>query len=84
MDSIDNKVAFGTVFDKGENISRVVHGVPMPPGCLRVSVDGYIKPEALVPMPVIGEIEKVYEVVGSHLAWPEDLIIFPTDTVCST
>lgn len=81
VDNIENKVAFGVVFDEGDGKSKSVHGVPLQPGCLRVSVDGSIKPDALVPVPIDGEIEKVHQAVGSHLAWPHDLIIFPTVTV---
>lgn len=80
METLENKVAFGTVFDDEEmNVS--VHGVPLKPGHVRVSVDGHIKPDALVPVPIAGEIQKVSEAVGSHLAWPRDLIIFPNMTV---
>lgn len=75
MDNIENKVAFGMVFDDSE-MNALIHGVPLPPGCVRVSVDGDIQPNALVPVPVPGEIEKVYQAVGSQVAWPRDLIIF--------
>ena len=75
MDTIQRRVAFGIVFDDPE-MNETVHGVPVPPGCMRVSVDGIIEPNALVPIPIPGEIEKVSEAVGSQLAWPKELIIF--------
>lgn len=75
VDNIDNKLAFCVVFDEGD-MSTSVHRVPLKSGCLRVSVDGSIKPDALVPVPIAGEIEMVYQAVGSYLAWPQDLIIF--------
>lgn len=75
VDSIDNKVAFGVAFPDDGDISKQIHGKPMPAGCLRVSVDGWIKEEALIPVPVIGEIETVKQAVGSHVAWPNELII---------
>ncbi|XP_063944731.1 uncharacterized protein LOC135151101 [Daucus carota subsp. sativus] len=75
VDTIQRRVAFGIVFDDPE-MNATVHGVPVPPGCMRVSVDGIIEPNAMVPIPVPGEIEKVCEAVGSQLAWPEELIIF--------
>lgn len=54
----------------------------MPPGCVRVSVDAWIQPDALIPVCVDGEIETVVQAVCSHVAWPEELIVFPTLVVC--
>lgn len=59
-----------------------VHGVPLKPGHVRVSVDGHIQPDASVPVPIPGEIEIVRQAVGSQLAWPRDLIILSDVTVC--
>lgn len=81
MGSIDNKVAFGVAFDEGDGMGTAVHGVPLKPGFIRVGVDGSIKDEALVPVPIVGEIETVHQAIGSHLAWPRDLIIF-TENSC--
>ena len=69
VENIENKVAFGTVFNDN-NLNLVVHGVPLKPGHVRVSVDGHIQPDAVVLVPVPGEIELVREAVGSHVAWP--------------
>lgn len=80
MDNLDNKVAFGMVVDDGD-MDALVHGLPLKPGFLRVSVDGIMKPDALVPVPIAGEIETVHQAVGSYLPWPKDLIIFITPTV---
>ncbi|XP_074364814.1 uncharacterized protein LOC141705829 [Apium graveolens] len=77
VDSIKNKVAFGTIFEDDEmNIS--VYGVPLKPEHARVSVDGHIQPDALVPVPIPDEIKQVREAIGSHLAWPQNLIILRT------
>lgn len=76
-----NIVAFGMAMTDGD-MNEKIHGMPMPHGCIRVLVDGSINDQALVPVPVPGEIEKVHEAVGSHVAWPKDLIIFPTVVVC--
>ncbi|KAK1404627.1 hypothetical protein POM88_004232 [Heracleum sosnowskyi] len=81
VDSRDNKVAYGVVFPHEEEMSDKIHGSPMQPGCLRVSVYGSIKPDALLPIPILGEMEKVSQAVGSHIAWPQNLIIFPTDAI---
>ncbi|XP_062011742.1 uncharacterized protein LOC133728340 isoform X2 [Rosa rugosa] len=74
VDTITNIVAFGTVFEE-EDVSRVIHGVPMKEGCVRVSVDGAIQEEARLPFPVGDEMELVGQAVGSHVAWPEELVI---------
>lgn len=79
MDNIENKVAFGMVLEE-DSMNQLVHGMPMPSGCARVLVDGIIQKDALVPVPVRGEIEKVQEAVGSQLAWPRNLIVYPTMT----
>lgn len=76
MDSIDNKVAFGVVFKDGGEFGNKIHGSTMMPGCLRVSVDGCINPKALLPVPVPGEMETVIQALGSHVAWPEEFIIY--------
>lgn len=76
MDSRANKVAFGMAFPEEGDMSKIIHGKPMPAGCLRVSVDGWIKPDALIPYPVAGVLETVKDAVGSHVAWPKDFIIF--------
>lgn len=80
-DSIDNKVAFGVAFPGKANLNSSIHGRVMPPGCVRVSVEGFIKEEALIPVLVPGEIETVEQAVGSYVAWPEELISYPTDVV---
>ncbi|XP_074377820.1 uncharacterized protein LOC141719345 [Apium graveolens] len=80
VESIDNKVAFGVVFDDGDGMSRAVHGVPLEPGFVRVGVDGSIQDDALVPVPVVGEIETIQQAIGSHLAWPKDMIIYTSTT----
>lgn len=77
VDNIKNKVAFGLIFDE-EDMNNSIHGMPLQPGCARVSVDGPIRGDALVPIPIPGEIETVEQAVGSHISWPRDLIIVQT------
>ncbi|KAL6535035.1 hypothetical protein OROMI_026409 [Orobanche minor] len=75
VDTIDNKVAFDLLFDD-EEITKSLHGgVPLQPGCARVSADGPIKGDALIPIPIVGQIETVDQAVGSHVSWPRELII---------
>lgn len=78
-------MAFGLVFDD-EAMNKSIHGKPIQPGCVRVSVDGPIRGDALIPFPIVGEIETVDQAVGSHVSWPRDLIIMPnapTTGVCN-
>lgn len=58
-----------------------VHGIDIPLGHQCVSVDGFIKPDALLPVPIRGELETVRDAVGSFLAWPEELISYTTTAV---
>ncbi|XP_074352058.1 uncharacterized protein LOC141691219 [Apium graveolens] len=74
--TIENKVAFGLLFDD-DDMNKSIHGLPMQPGCARVSVDGQIEGQTKIPVPVVGEIEIVEQAVGSYVSWPRDLIIFP-------
>ncbi|KAL6582610.1 hypothetical protein OROMI_004688 [Orobanche minor] len=74
VDTIENKVAFGLVFDD-EELNKFIHGVPLPPGCARVPMDGPIKGDALIPIPIAGEIETVDQAVGSYVSCPRELII---------
>lgn len=75
VEILANKVAFGMVFLVDGEMSKKIHGKPMPHGCVRVSVDAWIQPDALIPMCVDGEIETVVQAVCSHVAWPEELIV---------
>ncbi|PRQ20360.1 putative Ulp1 protease family catalytic domain, putative transposase, Ptta/En/Spm, plant [Rosa chinensis] len=74
VDTINNIVAFGTVFED-EDVNRMIHGVPLKEGCVRVSVDGAIQAEARLPFLVEGEMGLVGQAIGSHVAWPEELVI---------
>lgn len=47
---------------------KLVHGMPLQPRHVRVSVYGVIKEDALVLVPIVGEIEIVCQAVGSYLA----------------
>lgn len=40
-------------------MNKLIHGVHLPPGCVRVLVEGSIQDDALVPVPVHSEIETV-------------------------
>lgn len=69
-------MAFGLLFDD-EEMNRTRHGVPLQPRCARLSVDGPIQGDALIPVLVVGEIEIVDQTIGSNFSWLRDLIILP-------
>jgi hypothetical protein len=73
--SITNIVAFGTLLED-EFVNTTIHGVPLEEGSVRVSVDGDIQSEALLPFPVKDEMETVGQAVGSHVAWPKEFVIW--------
>lgn len=58
-----------------EDMSKSVKGVPLQPGYVRVSVHGIIKEDALVLVPIVGEIKIVRQALGPLLAWREDMVI---------
>ncbi|KAL8092892.1 hypothetical protein AgCh_034950 [Apium graveolens] len=74
--TIENKVAFGRAVAEGD-AGKSVHGGPLQPGHVRISVDGVlIQGDASVPVLIVGEIKTVCQAVGSYVAWPRDLITF--------
>ncbi|XP_074347478.1 uncharacterized protein LOC141686337 [Apium graveolens] len=77
VERLENKVAFGMVYPYEHNLTDLVHGVDIPIGHQCVSVDGLIKPDALLPAETRGDdIMTVRDALGSFLAWPEELISY--------
>ncbi|KAL8090932.1 hypothetical protein AgCh_040125 [Apium graveolens] len=79
VNTIDNKVAFGMVYPGKDK--KKVHGIDIPLGHKCVSVDGLLKPDALLPVPVPGEMVTVRDALGSFLTWPEGLISYTTPAI---
>ncbi|XP_062019479.1 uncharacterized protein LOC133736053 isoform X1 [Rosa rugosa] len=52
-----------------------IHGVPLGDGNVRVSVEVPIKGEALLPIPIGDEIVTLRQAIGTHVAWPRNLVI---------
>ncbi|XP_052723153.1 uncharacterized protein LOC128193539 isoform X2 [Vigna angularis] len=63
-------VAVGRVLEGGETI----HGVPILPQHVRVTIDEVRDPQAQVPVPT-PEINFVGEAIGTFIAWPRALIM---------
>lgn len=61
--------------------SNTVHGAPLGEGNVRVSIDIANKEEALLPFPVRDELITVGQAVGSHVAWPQELVIVGNNKV---
>jgi hypothetical protein len=72
--TISNIVAFGTILED-EVVNKTIHEVPLKEGCVKVSVDGEIQSDALLPFPVKDIMGTVGQSIGSHVAWPEELVI---------
>ncbi|XP_050370270.1 uncharacterized protein LOC126788239 isoform X2 [Argentina anserina] len=71
--SINNVVSHGTIIEV-DGGNHTVHGMPLGEGNIRVAIDTALDEEALLPIPVTGELETVGHAVGSHVAWPKHLV----------
>ncbi|PRQ45734.1 putative transposase, Tnp1/En/Spm [Rosa chinensis] len=82
--SIDNVVAVATIIEgNGECNNELIHGIPLGEGNIRVSIVRSIVDEALLPFPIKDEILTVRDAIGTYVAWPKDLIIFPTEKMAA-
>ncbi|KAF5195085.1 hypothetical protein FRX31_015326 [Thalictrum thalictroides] len=75
-----NIVAHGTVFERVE-LNEKVHSVPLGEANTRVAVEYAISPNALLPVPVIGEMTMVKDAIGSCVAWPKDFVLTGVEEV---
>lgn len=78
--SIDNVVSHGTIIEV-DAVNHTVHGVPLGEGNIRVAIDTALDEQALLPIPVTGELVTVGQAVGSHVAWPKRLVKLMSDEV---
>ena len=75
VDSVDNVVAFGTISEINvDATNQTIHGVPLGKENARVSITKAVVPDALLPIPVKGEIMTVQDALGTFVAWPRNLI----------
>lgn len=77
VDTINNIVALGTVI----LLNGPVHGVPLGDANVRVSIDVPIKGEALLPIPIGDEIVTLRQAIGTHVAWPRNLVLVANEKV---
>lgn len=75
MGSLDNIVAHGTMFEK-VGPEEPLHTVPLGEANVRVSIDFVIQKDAILPVPIPGEMYVVGDATGYHVAWPKNLILF--------
>ncbi|XP_073274139.1 uncharacterized protein [Primulina huaijiensis] len=74
LDSSTDIVEYGTVVEvNGAN--NLLHGVPLPQNCMRVTIDEAMQKSALLPISIPNECENVGDAVGTHVAWPNHLIM---------
>lgn len=64
-------VACGQILTLGSNI----HNVSLGEGNVRVAINLALDEDALLPIPVGGEMRTVGDAVKSIVAWPRDLVI---------
>ena len=72
--TIDKIVARGMIYE-GVGPDEVIHTVPLGEANVRVSIDIVIIKEALLPIPIPGEANKVGEAIGYQVAWPRNLVL---------
>ncbi|KAH7849778.1 hypothetical protein Vadar_022857 [Vaccinium darrowii] len=72
--SLDNIVAHGEMFEK-VGPEEVVHTVPLGDAYVRVYIDFVIKKDAILPVPIAGEVSIVGEATGYYVAWPKNLVL---------
>ncbi|RXI07979.1 hypothetical protein DVH24_014545 [Malus domestica] len=70
IDTASNIVAYGSVIP----LDRPIHGVPLGPMNLHVSIDVAIKEDVLLPIPSC-EAVNIKQAIGSHVAWPRHLVV---------
>ncbi|XP_073051647.1 uncharacterized protein [Primulina eburnea] len=69
-----NIVAYGTVVCvKGED--KMIHGVPLPHNCIRVSIDEAVDKSTPLLVPIPSECETIGDAVGTLVVWPEHFIV---------
>ncbi|XP_073153392.1 uncharacterized protein [Henckelia pumila] len=73
LESSTNIVAYGTIICVDPQ--KLLHGVPLPKNCYRVSIDVVVDKSAPLPFPITNECEVVGDTLGTHVAWPQHLIV---------
>ncbi|XP_074323904.1 uncharacterized protein LOC141660818 [Apium graveolens] len=79
INTIDNNVAFGMVYLSKDK--EKLDEIDTPLGHKCVSIDGLLKQDVLLPVPIRGEMVTVCDVLGSFLAWSEGLINYTSSAV---
>lgn len=74
LESSTNIFANGTIISVNAS-DKLLHGVPFPKNCMRVSIDEALEKSTHLPYPIPSECELIGEAVGTHVAWPKHLIV---------
>ena len=74
LESSTNIVAHGTIVCGNES-DKMLHGVPFPNNCMRVSIDEAVEKSAPLPYPIPSEFEVIGDAVGTHVTWLKHLIV---------
>lgn len=54
---------------------KMLHGIPFPKNCIRVSIDQAVDKSAPLPYPIPSECEVIGDAIGTVVAWPEQQIV---------
>ena len=74
IQSCDHIVAHGRIVNQATN-NMIIHREPLPKSCIQVAIDFVMDDTVLLPIPVCDKLVTIFDVVGSHVAWPKDLIL---------
>ncbi|XP_073017546.1 uncharacterized protein [Primulina eburnea] len=73
-----NIVAFGTVVCvNGQD--KLIHGVPLPHNCIRVSIDEAVDKSTPLAIPIPSECETIGDAVATLVAWPGHWTVKPDE-----
>ncbi|XP_073017220.1 uncharacterized protein [Primulina eburnea] len=74
LEGSKNIFAYGTVVCVKEE-DKLIHGVPLPHNCIRVSIDEAVNKSTSLPFPIPSECETICDAAGTLVVWPEHLIV---------
>lgn len=71
----DKKIVAHATLIEVQVDNPTVHGIPLGKDNLRVSIYASFNDDALLPIPVRGELETVGQAKGSVVAWPKQFVL---------
>ena len=78
LESKSNIVAYGTVIHANGD-GKLLHGVPLPMNCMRISIDEVVENSARLPFPIPNECDTIGGAIGTHVAWPARWVVMKNE-----